>query len=250
MPTLQPPLLPTPNLAALAPSPPATVHVRNLTTTLTHAGHDAWNRAGKAQPCQLSATVAFASGFDAAAATDALGGGDTVHYGTLSKALLARAARFDAAECGGKDRSVGDVLGDLWRGLTGVELNGEDAVGGVEGKGEKGLLDLGRVRMLAVTVGLPKASLLGEGVKVTGSAVFEEGGSGMVEGWARALEVSRLRVATLVGVNDNERLAKQFVVATVTVEGFTREEDVYTEIEALVVKVSAFIRLKPDRSRC
>lgn len=48
-----------------------------------------------------------------------------------------------------------------------------------------------------------------------------------------------MRVPTLVGVNDNERLAKQFVITTVTVEGFTRGEDVYTEIEAVVVKVGA-----------
>ncbi|KAJ4297177.1 hypothetical protein N0V88_004095 [Collariella sp. IMI 366227] len=50
------------------------------------------------------------------------------------------------------------------------------------------------------------------------------------------LEVERLRVPTLIGVNDNERLRKQFVLATVTVEGFDREDDVYTEIEDVVVK--------------
>jgi hypothetical protein len=100
------------------------------------------------------------------------------------------------------------------------------------------LVDVGKVRLLSVTVALPKASLLGDGVRLTASAVFDAAGTGRVEGRAMALEVSRLRVPTLVGVNANERLAKQFVVVTVTVEGFTRGEDVYTEIERDVVEVS------------
>ncbi len=227
------PLLPTPTLLALAPTPPATVSIQNLTTTLHHAGHDAWNRAHKPQPCLLSATVAFSEPFATASATDRLGA-DTVHYGSLSKALLARLKEFEAGWTqDGGERSVGDVVGDLWRGLTGKE-----GIGGGE-TAERGFLDVGRVRVLRVSVALPKASLLGEGVRLTASAVFDEARQERVEGWARQLEVTRLRVPTLVGVNDNERLAKQFVVATVTVEGFTRVEDVYTDIEAVVVKVSA-----------
>jgi hypothetical protein len=98
------------------------------------------------------------------------------------------------------------------------------------------------VRVLTVTVGLPKASLLGEGVSVTASAVFDEAGRGVMEARAMALEVKGLRVPTLVGVNANERLARQFVVVTVTVEGLTTKEDIYTEIEAEVVRVSALLR--------
>jgi len=89
--------------------------------------------------------------------------------------------------------------------------------------------------LFSVTVGLPKASLLGEGVRLTGAAVFE---GERVKARARALEISRLRVPTLVGVNENERKAKQFVVVTVVVEGFARGEDVYVDIEADVVQVS------------
>ena len=140
------PLLPTPTLLALAPTPPATVSIHNLTTTLHHAGHDAWNRAHKSQPCLLSATVAFSAPFSSAAVTDRLGA-DTVHYGSLSKVLLARLAEFEGQGGEGGERSVGDVVGDLWQGLTGrEEIYGDEVV---DGKG-KGFLDLGRVRVLRV----------------------------------------------------------------------------------------------------
>jgi dihydroneopterin aldolase len=219
---------------ALAPDPPATVRVQNLHTTLQHAGHDAWNRAHKAQPCLLSAEVSFVAPFGAASAHDRLGE-DTVHYGTLSKAVLASVAAFEVeakGDDGGQERGLRSVLARVWRDLTGLGLDGS-----VSGEGrKKAFLDVTRVRFLAVTVALPKASLLGEGVGLTASAVF--GQEGRMEARALALEVSRLRVPTLIGVNANERLAKQFVIATVTVDGFEREEDVYTEVEGVVVKVA------------
>ncbi|KAK3905849.1 hypothetical protein C8A05DRAFT_30307 [Staphylotrichum tortipilum] len=226
-------LLPTPHLHALFPSPPAAVHVRNLHTTLQHAGHDAWNRAHKAQPCTLSASVLFSSPFAAAARDDRLGE-ETVHYGSLSKELLGAVGVMEGVwknEGGERERGVGDVVGGLWTAMTGLGFDMEEAPEGWKGEGV--LIRMGRVRLFSVTVGLPKASLLGEGVKLTAAAVFE---GGRVKARARALEVSRLRVPTLVGVNKNERLAKQVVVVTVVVEGFTRGEDVYVEIEADVVK--------------
>ncbi|KAH6650726.1 hypothetical protein F5144DRAFT_598154 [Chaetomium tenue] len=229
------PLLTHPRLRALAPDPPATVSIRNLTTTtpLQHAGHDAWGRARKAQPCTLSAEVAFHAPFAAASARDALGE-DTVHYGTLSKAVLGSVARFEGevqAEAEAGERSLRDVLGGVWGDLTGLELDGRVR----DGSATAAFLDVSKVRLLSVTVALPKASLLGDGVRLTASAVFNAAEQGGMEGRAMALEVSRLKVPTLVGVNANERLAKQFVIATVTVEGFTRGEDAYTDIERDVV---------------
>ncbi|KAK4136384.1 hypothetical protein BT67DRAFT_397446 [Trichocladium antarcticum] len=227
---------------ALAPDPPATVRVQNLRTTLQHAGHDAWNRAHKAQPCLLSAEVSFAAPFAAASAHDRLGA-DTVHYGTLSKAVLGSVAAFEAeaAAAGGQaagleETGVRSVLARVWRDLTGLGLDGSSCR--ALGEARRAFLDLDRVRFLSLTVALPKASLLGEGVALTASAVFGVGGEeeGRMAARALALEISRLRVPTLVGVNANERLARQFVVATVTVDGFESEEDVYTEVEGVVVK--------------
>ncbi|KAK4105505.1 hypothetical protein N658DRAFT_491975 [Parathielavia hyrcaniae] len=234
-------------LRAYAPDPPATVSVQNLSTTIRHIGRDAWNRPHKAQPCLLLAEVAFASAFDSASATDRLGT-DTVHYGTLSKALLSRVEQRDdtAKNRGDFDAlTVASLLRDeegLWRCLTGLDEpfgpeHQQDALGWDLAGG--GWLDLRRVARVSLTVALPKASLLGDGVKVKMSAAFRPAGPGGRPSYAAramALEISRLRVPTLIGVNDNERNAKQFVVVTVTVEGFTVVEDIYTEIEAAVVK--------------
>ncbi|KAL2180394.1 uncharacterized protein P884DRAFT_327339 [Thermothelomyces heterothallicus CBS 202.75] len=233
------PLLTQPRLRALAPDPPAAVRVRNLATTLRRAGRDAWGRPRRAQPCLVSAEVAFREAFTAAAASDRLGA-DTVHYGTLSKAVLRSIELFEGGaweEEEEEERSLRDVLGRVWLDLTGSELllldGGRTARTGQEGPKGEGFLDLSKVRLLSVTVTLPKASLLGDGVSLTASAVFDSAGA--VEGRAMALEVSRLKVPTLVGVNANERLAKQFVISTATVERFTRAEDVYTDIERDIV---------------
>lgn len=237
MPT--PPLLTHPRLRALAPDPPAVVSVRNLRATLHRSGHDAWNRPGKQQPCLISVEVGFLSEFDTAASTDRLGA-DTLHYGMLSKAVLGCVSAVEAEE---KDviglegeKGVVHVLKAVWMDLTALELDGRPRDAGWMRQG-KAVVDLRRVRFLSVTVALPKASLLGEGVSLTASAVFDAGGSGTMEARAMALEITRLRVPTLVGVNDNERLAKQFVIVTVTLEGLVREQDFYTHIERDVVQV-------------
>ena len=236
------PLLTHPRLRALAPDPPATVSIYNLSTAtpLVGAAHDAWGRARKAQPCTISAEVAFHAPFAAASARDKLGA-DTVHYGTLSKAVVGSVAGFEreVLQAEGEERSLRDVLGRVWADLTGLEFEGRVRGGGATVVPP--FLDLSKVRLLSVSVALPKASLLGDGVRLTASAVFDAAEQGGMEGRAMALEVSRLKVPTLVGVNANERLAKQFVIVTVTVEGFTRWVDAYTDIERDVVTVSSSI---------
>jgi dihydroneopterin aldolase len=235
MDTRKPPLLSHARLRALAPDPPATVRVQNLSTTVQRIGHDAWNRPHKVQPCLLSAEVAFAAPFASASATDRLGE-DTVHYGTLSKEILWYLARLDQGSGGAGEPATLPLPSVV--SLLGGHLTGGYDFESTERHGGPSLLDLSKVQFLSLTAALPKASLLGEGVKLTMSGVFRPAGSGFViEGRAVALEISRLRVPTLIGVNDNERVARQFVVATVTIEGFTCEEDIYTDIEAAVVKV-------------
>jgi len=184
------------------------------------AARDAWGRPGKEQPLLLSVSVEFASGFERAGKTDSLGT-DTVHYGTLSKAILASTSN-------NKDQSGGGlamVVGDAWTALTGRNIGSD----GKEGAGMIG----NEVRFLSITAMLPKASLLGSGVSWTVSECF---GTGV---YATILTVHDLRVPTLIGINVNERLAKQFVIATVMVEGVEplALQDKYTELERMVVKV-------------
>ncbi|KAK4147603.1 uncharacterized protein C8A04DRAFT_24148 [Dichotomopilus funicola] len=228
-----------PRLRAQVPHPPAVVHIRNLSTILTRAGHDAWGRAGKSQPCLVSAEVAFRDPFGRVSESDSLGE-ETVHYGTLSKRVLGLLEGYEKeaeVEKGEEkqERGVREVLERVWVDFLGLGLDGLKVVGS-DGKGESTstFLNPKRLSLLSLAVDLPKASLLGDGVKLTTSAVFDEGGS-VIE-TASALEVTKLKVPTLIGVNANERLAKQFVIATVTVEGYTRKEDIYVEIERAVVK--------------
>ncbi|KLU87755.1 hypothetical protein MAPG_06748 [Magnaporthiopsis poae ATCC 64411] len=51
------------------------------------------------------------------------------------------------------------------------------------------------------------------------------------------LRLHGLRVPTLIGVNPNERLAKQFVVTDIEIDKFDYAPDVYTALEALAVKI-------------
>lgn len=252
----QPRLASTWAVAHTADEAPAVVRVRNLQTTVA-AAQDAWGRTGKPQPALVSVSVSLRSAFAAAAADDRLGA-DTVHYGNLSKAVLA-SLRGDANAPGCEDKvaemSLRGVLETVWGQLTGQPVAGSrPGRGGGEGAGEgagpgpgpgqaateKPFLTLEKVRHLSVTVTLPKASLLGEGVSLTASAVFGnalEEGVVRLEAFGFALRLCNLRIPTLIGVNANERKAKQFVVANVEVDKFDHHPDIYTRLESMVVKV-------------
>ena len=55
--------------------------------------------------------------------------------------------------------------------------------------------------------------------------------------YARCLRFHGLRVPTLIGVNPNEREAKQMVVVDVEIDRFDALEDIHTELESLIVAV-------------
>lgn len=221
---------------SLAGEPPAAVSVRNLSTNL-YAASDAWGRkcTSAPQPCLISAEVHFKQPFGTAAANDQLGA-DTVHYGNLSKAILERMKRFTVPrETNGDSDSnftLAYVLHDLWVGLTGWAHFGSVK------EEEKPFLDIATIRFLSLTVTLPKASLLGEGVSMTCSQFFKNGpGEKMRENLISAsLKIHGLKVPTLVGVNPHERKAKQFVTTSVSVERYFRMDDYYPELEEVVVR--------------
>lgn len=161
----------TPHLAsawsvrAAAGEPVAVVRVRNL-QTVTRAASDAWGRPDKPQPLLISVEVSFAQPFAAAAAVDRLGP-DTVHYGTLSKAVL---ARLEASASSTSIKTLRGLLDDVWFGLTGQTVSGVQL--GSPACLLAPALAAGRIRFLAVTLTLPKASLLGSAVSVTACATF------------------------------------------------------------------------------
>lgn len=212
-----------------AGEPLAVVRVRELSTAVV-GPQDAWGRKSATQPVAVSAELHFSRAFDAAAAGDSVAAGDTVHYGTLSKLILACIERSNE-HAASSDVDLRVLLEMIWIVLTGRNVNGDDAA-----PEATPLLDLARLRFMSLTVTLPKASLLGDGVSLTAANVFPPHLASLSM-YGLALKVHRLRVPTLIGVNSNERKAKQFVVADVEIDRFDYYPDLYCELESIVVKV-------------
>ncbi|KAI1307823.1 Dihydroneopterin aldolase-domain-containing protein [Xylaria venustula] len=256
------PLVSTWQVRANAGEPQAIVRVRNLQSVMV-AGRDAWGRSAKAQPVLLSSEVSFARPFETASANDSVNT-ETVHYGNLSKTLLggielfspsstsstganagagagAGASKVGAGKVKREDGGAphtGDVFELLWVQMTGRVVDGSRVALPMD---QVPFLDATKLRSLSLTLHLPKASLLGDGVSFTTSACFaenlaeEETKRNPLRSYARCLRIHGLRVPTLIGVNPNERQAKQMVVVDVEIDRFDVREDIHTELEGAVV---------------
>lgn len=234
----------------LAGQPPAKIRVRNLQTSI-EGPSDAWNRKGKQQPISVSASVMLKEAFDTSSSADKVAG-DTVHYGLLSKAILVslqgkgpqhlakKEKSGDAAGTNGFS-SLRDVVNTIWEDLTNQDANGKSKATDDEEEEDqqvKSFLKVSTIRCFELTAHLPKASLLGSGVSLTRIALFGRDGESRPQPRGMSLKIHDLRVPTLIGVNDNERKAKQVVAATIEIDKFNIDEDVFTMIEAETVEVS------------
>ncbi|KAL7628610.1 hypothetical protein AAE478_000125 [Parahypoxylon ruwenzoriense] len=258
-----------------AGEPVAVVRVRNLQAALP-VGRDAWGRPGILQPVLLSSEISFAQPFSSSsttttttttttsssADTDELDAG-TAHYGNLSKTLLSTLEQWDrdntkpgsaaAAAAEVPPPRTADVFELLWVRMTGRVVDGSRTALPPE---QLPFLDAARLRALSLTVSLPKASLLGAGVSLTTTASYRGGDNSRennpLRSYSRSLRLSGLRVPTLVGVNENERAARQMLVADVQIERFDVADDVHSELEKLVVETmesSSFKTLEALASR-
>lgn len=224
-------------LAAAGP-PRATIRVRNLQATLGGAAaQDAWGRNGRPQPCLLSAEVALQSPFPEAAVSDTVAS-DTVHYGTLSKAMVKSVGKWQtASDNSDNNKTLGDVIDTLWVDLTGHTVTGQAATP-PPSPDEAVLSNVADKTRLSVTVHLPKASLVGEGVSLTATAIIGSDDTAAPAPWATTLKLHRLTVPVLVGVHPHERTAKQAVVADIVLDNYGTPSclvDGYVPLEALVV---------------
>ncbi|KAK6864756.1 dihydroneopterin aldolase family protein [Apiospora arundinis] len=240
------PLLTNWQVAAAAGEPLALVRVHNLQGTLP-VGRDAWGRANKPQPALLSTEVSFQQPFHAAAAEDRVSSGDTAHYGNLSKRLRESLDQLsgpvqpptnpDAARKAdaGEGPSAADAFEMLWVGLTGRVVDGSRRALPLD---QVPFLDAGKLRSLTLTINLPKASLLGAGVALAVTACFKTGlgeeKTNPLQSYARSLRIHGLHIPTLIGVNANERQAKQMVVADVEIDRLDTTRDIHPEVEKLV----------------
>jgi hypothetical protein len=101
---------------------------------------------------------------------------------------------------------------------------------------EEHLLSSENVSMIEIEVVLPKASLLGTGVSIKGSFIYEGAGSGP-GAYSMVLKLHDLRMPAIIGINPNERLAKQVVICSVEMEKWDREDDSWAELEEVIAKV-------------
>jgi len=171
---------------------------------------DAWSRQ-REQPLTVSVRVSFRQPFTTAAANDALDDG-TLHYGHLAKRLRAIKAASE------------------WECLQGLSDRIHDTV--CEPTKAAQLL-----QSCEVELHLPKASLLGKGITFTSRRSYVDQTLAVVR--QNMLQLSSVNIATIVGVNSNEREHKQPLLFDVWVYNLPRNKtDVYTVLEDLLVKVS------------
>lgn len=183
------------------------ISVQNL-RLVANAGYDVWGRQ-KSQPIELSVTLGLVNSFSSAAATDSVDA-STVHYGHLSKALLAAASEGPNAPWKSPHEFVQTVAEAAKQAAANARV----------------------ISTLEIRTNYPKASRFGDGVGLLLCHRLVD------ELTSTVLFVSNIRVATIIGVNANEREMKQLVVITVAVDRISaRISDRYFELEQLVAKV-------------
>ncbi|CAM1506916.1 Fc.00g065570.m01.CDS01 [Cosmosporella sp. VM-42] len=213
-----------------AGEPTAIIRVRNL-QSIIQGPQDAWGRQGRPQPILVSAEVSLHEPFGSSSSKDAVAG-DTVHYGLLSKAILATLGRLDAEDQ--HSLSLHSLLNHIWMDLVGFDFTGR--IGNLNEK--KPFLNISVVRALNISLELPKASLLGSGVSLSGTIVYENEQFGtFAKARAMSVNLKGLRIPTLIGVNDNERQAKQVVVANISIEKYEDVNDGYAPLEEAVTNL-------------
>jgi dihydroneopterin aldolase len=212
---------------ALAGEPSSTIRVGNLQVFVT-GPHDAWGRSGRPQPATVSVEVGMSKPFSTSSSQDAVEA-DTVHYGFLSKKIqeVLDSVQHDPEA----PLSLAGMVQLIWEQLTGYYLL-KDATAPNTGTS---FLKKGSFRYLKIDMKLPKASLAGNGVSYTASAFMGDQDSPRAE--AASVKIHHLRVPTLIGVNSNERQAKQTVIANIEIDKWIGSADEYSRIEALVTKV-------------
>ncbi|CAL3962218.1 unnamed protein product [Diplocarpon coronariae] len=243
---MPPPLLTPHALTNLTGEPHSLIRVTNLSTILP-VGTDAWGRRNIPQPILLSASISLRHPFTSASSTDTVAP-STVHYGSLSKAILAACKEF-AELCADEVCPVPMHLRALVQ-YVHFSLTRQDTLpkfphqgcvsrsnaSDVQKEAEaEPLLKCESMRLFELEVTLPKASLLGDGISLKGSFGYEEGKDGP-NAYSMVLRLRGLRIPTLVGVNACERLAKQMVYVDVEMQRWDWMVDGYRELEELVVK--------------
>ena len=260
--------------------PNSLIRVRNIRTCIPLA-RDAWGRKAQRQPVIVSATAFLRKPFESASAEDAVTDGTVHYGKLSKAIAIASKAFADEAGTGTLDShevSLENFLDTTAIALTTMsypycetakcetseeseesEESGEsreseeiedikESENAKESKGIKEseestkdiLLHRAITNALELSIMLPKASLMGSGVSLTTGTVYYIDRPNPVSMCGR-LTLHELRIPALIGVNSNERLAKQIVVANVEIDRWVGHVDLYNELEDIVVKASLFL---------
>ncbi|KAF2756283.1 hypothetical protein EJ05DRAFT_478293 [Pseudovirgaria hyperparasitica] len=180
------------------------VIVKNLRVT-ANAGYDSWGRE-KSQPALISITLTLDQQFASAAQTDTVDG-STVHYGKLSKRLMAT-----VGELSGEWRRTWDLADFLYEAATEVAGSSQ------------------RLAACEIEICYPKASMLGEGAGAR--YCFLNDGA-----MSCTVFLRNVRVPCIIGVNSHERVRKQLVVANVWVDNVSGTSgEVYSDVEKILTE--------------
>ncbi|ORY04559.1 hypothetical protein BCR34DRAFT_572598 [Clohesyomyces aquaticus] len=179
------------------------ITVRNLEATV-NAGVDAWGRK-KEQRAHITAKITLDCTITSAAQCDGLDS-STVHYGKLSKDVRERVQQ----------------KGHEW--VTTFALAKAIQESCVRTAGNT------PTAKLEVDVFYPKGSLLGDGAGLIYGTSHPRDGSS-----SRVLYLRNVRVPCLIGINSNERLAKQSLIVNVWIECLAEDRsDDYAQLEQVV----------------
>ena len=214
----------------------SSIRVTNLQTSLPVA-KDAWGRQGKLQPVLISASVSLREPFSSASSSDTVTN-STIHYGILSKAILESCQQcteiFNSSGSANVVCTVEFLAQFIHLFLTHSVVQGD-----LEPRCLRVVNDLvlppKLLSSLELVIKLPKASLIGNAVSFRYHHTYKVDGQGP-DKLSSMLRLHDLRIPTLVGVNPNERLAKQILVVNVELDPWIKEES-YNELEEIVVKV-------------
>ena len=182
------------------------ISVHNLKTA-ANAGFDAWGRP-KVQPVEITITVGLKGTVSTAAAGDALNE-STVHYGNLSKTVLAKMPEDTWLLPDAFLHELGTAVKDFASTTSTPEF-------------------------IEVVTRYPKSSLLGDGFSLTLSHNLSANNVTSV-----VFRLQSLRIPALIGVNEHERRAKQCIVVNAWIDRLRphMSNECY-KVEQLIVKVS------------
>lgn len=233
-------------------APHTTIRLRKLSCQAL-LGDDPWRRARDRQnifqPVFLSATLSLRKPFQSAADADVIND-STVNYSTLTKAIQkVVASRQPESET---DWSVNDFLDSIFLYLTGYlpnsnGLNNADLaksriLGDFASVDQNTLLKRDDLKEFVLEAFLPKGSLLSGGITLTKSVYYSasdnEGVKTIQQSYCSILKIHDMQIPTLIGINSNERTARQLIVASVEIDPYIPENrDSYNDLHKIVFEV-------------